>query len=718
MAVTTRTASGIKYDTAVKEVSQKSSPTPTPTKSTGSGDAKLAAYKASSSSSSMPTPVEYNKIAEQQKAKSPAGVPQLPGMAVSPMMKAVSVAKLPSPTGMGISPMMKTVSGNFVPYENYRTRSVAVESARRAEAYRAAAEKRIDKANVNNQTKSFLKGVVADTPANALAMFGSAAFGAELMLRNPRLADDAIAFGVISMAKAIKDTAKNDPARLAGQVVGAVATGKIAGKVTKGAKGAKTTKASSAGKVTKPLSKEQRLAANVAKKNSIKLKAKAKTLERKIAKAKESTVKTAKQKAGITRLEKELRTVKREIAKSAPITQARTLNRRAGYKVRDAKQAVRKSKPVTKVRVAKRNVGKATAATNKAVRRSQPARTVRKAGRTVSKAKQTVKTGAKKATVMAKRTIAQEFNSLKGKILAAFKGKRSGLTKTQLRKLQYELDYANNLYQAKRINALAFRRKIRKINADFEALERAEMARVYEPVNIKVSTSAPATKKGISAGVNKQGKNVRNIGQEFKKQQKPQGNAIASGSGDQMLLQAVKTEQVQKQVQIQATKIKQVQDVKQKVAVKQGQRQAAQIKINGQTRTIQKLSPVTALAVLFVRPMLSTATKQALIQTARPMLKPAYAQRYAQAQAQRPVQTTKQATKPAVKQAVKPAQKQAIRPAQRAATSTALKTKLPVLPKGSSRPGPKKGKGKKGTKKSAKQRNINTINTFSQIMRG
>lgn len=76
MATINRTASGIKYDTTVKEVSQKRTPMPTPTKSTGSGDAKIAALKSRSSSTSMPTPAEYNAKAEADKKAQQAATAQ------------------------------------------------------------------------------------------------------------------------------------------------------------------------------------------------------------------------------------------------------------------------------------------------------------------------------------------------------------------------------------------------------------------------------------------------------------------------------------------------------------------------------------------------------------------------------------------------------------------------------------------------------------------
>lgn len=94
-----RTSGGIKYDTAVKEVSRKSTPMPTPTKSTGSGDAKIAASKAASSSNTqMETPAEYHAKAEAAKvaAQQPQAVSAEiqarlgTGMAVSPMMQQVS----------------------------------------------------------------------------------------------------------------------------------------------------------------------------------------------------------------------------------------------------------------------------------------------------------------------------------------------------------------------------------------------------------------------------------------------------------------------------------------------------------------------------------------------------------------------------------------------------------------------------------------------------
>jgi hypothetical protein len=94
-----RTSGGIKYDTAVKEVSQKSTPMPTPTKSTGSGDAKIAASKAASSSNTqMETPAEYHAKAEAAKAAAQQPQPVSAeiqarlgtGMAVSPMMQQAS----------------------------------------------------------------------------------------------------------------------------------------------------------------------------------------------------------------------------------------------------------------------------------------------------------------------------------------------------------------------------------------------------------------------------------------------------------------------------------------------------------------------------------------------------------------------------------------------------------------------------------------------------
>lgn len=100
MAVQT-TASGIRYHTAVKEVSQKSTPMPTPTKSTGSGDAKIAALKDGSSSTQMETPAEYHAKAEAAKAAAQQPQPVSAeiqarlgtGMAVSPMMQQVSASQ-------------------------------------------------------------------------------------------------------------------------------------------------------------------------------------------------------------------------------------------------------------------------------------------------------------------------------------------------------------------------------------------------------------------------------------------------------------------------------------------------------------------------------------------------------------------------------------------------------------------------------------------------
>jgi hypothetical protein len=633
--------------------------------------------------------------------------------------------------GMGISPMMKTASSKtFVAYSDYKTKKVAVESARRAEAYRAAAEKRIDSANINYGVKSFLKGVVADTPANTLAMFGSAAFGAELAMRNPKLADDALVFGVVSMGKAIKDTAKENPARLAGQVVGAVAAGKAVGKVAGKKTTVKATKAAKPRKVAKPLSKEQRLAASVAKKKQSRTAtARAKKQFKQATKPKASKPLTKEQRlaAAVAQSRKSRTTLgkaKKRIRQAnkpktatqltkeqrlaAAVKQKRASNSAIGKTKTAIKQAKKPkvTKPLTKEQRLAANVaskrrsrsaiGKTKTAISKA-RKPETAKPLTKEQRlaamvaqrkysrsAVGRTKKLIRQARKPDKAAFKRTVTQEFNSLRGKVLNALKGKPSKLSRTKLSQLQYELDYASNLYKAKRINGLKFRQKMRKINAEFEAFERAERAQVIEPVSIKASRAAPATKKTISAGVNKQGKKVRNLGQEFKQQQKPQGNAIASGSGDQVLLQQVKTKVIQKQVQVQATKIKQVQEVAQKTAVKQ--QQITKLKINGKVKTVQKMSAVTAMAVLVARPMLATATRQALLQTARPILKPAYAQRYAQAQAQRPRQAQRQATKQAVRQAVKqtPRQAQQPRPAQKTATATRAVPTMPKLLIGSS----------------------------------
>ncbi|WP_407356031.1 hypothetical protein [Methanolobus sp. WCC5] len=683
----TRTASGIRYDTKVRS-SKSSSSFPKATKSTGSGSAKLAAFKDQSAINATKGPAAPRVVHPGVSAPSMQLAPRPPAsLAPSSLKSSPLLAQLNAPKP-SMSPRQQQALVSYLTvrsqpksvYDSYRTKQIADAANKRAEALRASAANKIDKQNAPPALKSFMKGVIADTPANTIMMFGNSAFGAEAAIRNPRLAPAALKYGLIETGKAIKATGKEDPARLAGQIIGAVvagkAVGRVAGKTTKGTKAPAKAKSS---KVTKPLSKQQRLAANVAKKNNIQLKAKARSVQRKITTAKKSATSAAKKQARINTLRKELNTIKKGIAKNEAIISGKRAIRKAGKTTTQAKTAVRRSSPAKKGRSLSRKATKATQAAKRGVRRSTVGKTTRRTARAAGKAKRTGKAAIKGTARTMSRAIAREYNKVKLSLARAFRRKPTGISKQRLEALQRELNTASNQFRRKRITALEFRQAIRKINKDFEAFERAEKARQPTPAAFRVFESAPGTKKGISSGVNKQGRTVRNIGQEFKKQQKPQGAAVASGAGDQVLLQKVKTVTLQKQVQKQAQQVKQVQTVK----PTQAQKQVQKVIVNGKVRQIKKMSPVFATAILVARPMLAQATKAALLQKARQILSPGTVQAIRPATAQATRQAQAQTQRTATRQAT--AQRSTTRQAPMRQIMPAVPEKLPIKTKGSKR---------------------------------
>jgi hypothetical protein len=281
-----RTSGGIKYDTAVKEVSQKSTPMPTPTKSTGSGDAKIAALKSGSSSTSMPTPAEYNAKAEadkkaQQAATATAQQPAPPQPAApqnnTPRILSGQVYEYPTPYSpayiqraemgalvAGLQPTatasqlraqliqsqtQQTVAyipGQKTPEQRLREadRAEAVRDMKlgRFEPYAAAYEGKVGDALAPLTMSGYKSGRFIGGVAEGIALTPVAI---------PRLAKGIVTNPGATVRETVLGTSEQiitDPARGTGQLIGAAIAGKGIGK------GAKITRdiAASTAKTMKP----------------------------------------------------------------------------------------------------------------------------------------------------------------------------------------------------------------------------------------------------------------------------------------------------------------------------------------------------------------------------------------------------------------------------------------------------------------------------------
>lgn len=273
-----RTSGGIKYDTAVKEVSQKSTPMPTPTKSTGSGDAKIAAYKAATSNQSTGmTPKEYNDYAEQQKeAEQQTKTPEpLTGMAISPLMQQAAQSRViqPSTPTKGLSSTVYTypspVSPAYIERANLGALAAGIQDNRTAselrrdivqsqgtiayipgqktdaEKLRELDQKEATQAMQLGKYESYAGAYESKVNDLLLPLTGSSSKSARFIggaaesvlftpVAVPRLAAGLATNPGATVRETILGTSEqiiSDPARGTGQLVGMFLTGKAAGKV-------------------------------------------------------------------------------------------------------------------------------------------------------------------------------------------------------------------------------------------------------------------------------------------------------------------------------------------------------------------------------------------------------------------------------------------------------------------------------------------------------